>query len=140
MLGSRTKIVFLSGFFAFTFALSFFALVQNYVHAETVLASPIRIVAVGSDVEIQSSLLYNEMIPSFGQSHESAPEFDFDSDDSFQKYLSTDHPFTDSSYTPVDLIPIDSNFTANNSKAFKLREEASIQFADMAWHFRNTFS
>ncbi|MEI6774432.1 MAG: hypothetical protein WCL18_06710 [bacterium] len=66
--------------------------------------------------------------------------FDFDSDDSFQKYLNTDHPFDDSSYIPTDLIPINSNFTANNSKAFKLREEASLQFADMAWHFRNAFS
>jgi hypothetical protein len=66
--------------------------------------------------------------------------FDFDSDDSFQKYLNADHPFADTSYVPIDLIPIDSHFTANNSKAFKLRQEAAIYFADMAWHFWNAFS
>jgi hypothetical protein len=68
------------------------------------------------------------------------PDFDFDSDDSFQKFLHDEHPFTNISYVPTDLLPINSNFTANNAKAFKLREEAGIQFADMARHFRNTFS
>lgn len=125
MLGSRTKIVLLSGFFVFTFAISFFALVQNYAHAENTITVP--------------SSLGNDLAPNFARFHY-AGGFDYDSDDSLQKFLSSDHPFTDFSYTPVDLIPIDSNFTANNSKAFKLREEASIQFADMAWHFRNTFS
>lgn len=128
MLGSRTKIVLLSGFFVFTFAISFFALVQNYAHAEnTITTSP------------TSSSLVNDFAPNFDWFYYTA-NFDFDSDDSLQKFLSSDHPFTDASYMPTDLIPIDSNFTANNSKTFKLREEASIQFADMAWHFRNAFS
>jgi len=65
---------------------------------------------------------------------------DFDSDTSLQKYLGTDHPFTDTAYIPDDLVAVESNFTANNARAFKLREEASIHFADMAWHFRNAFS
>jgi hypothetical protein len=69
-----------------------------------------------------------------------SPEFDFDTDDSLQKFLHDEHPFTDPAYVPADLLPINSNFTANNSKAFKLREEAGIQFADMAWHFWNAFS
>lgn len=69
-----------------------------------------------------------------------APGFDFTGDTSFQKYLNDNQPFVDTSYTPTDLVAIDSNFTANNSKAFKLREEASIEFADMAWHFRDAFS
>lgn len=72
--------------------------------------------------------------------HESAPSFDFDSDDSYQKFLHDDHPFTHRAYVPSDLAPIDSNFTANNSKAFMLRKEAGIQFADMAWHFWDAFS
>ena len=72
--------------------------------------------------------------------HESALNFDFESDSSYQKFLQDEHPFDELSYIPNDLLPINSNFTANNSKAFKLREEAGIQFADMAWHFWNAFS
>jgi LAS superfamily LD-carboxypeptidase LdcB len=81
----------------------------------------------------------SEIVPTFGLDKHSV-SFDFDSDDSFQKYLHTDHPFHDISYVPTDLVPIHSNFTANASRSFKLREEAAIQFADMAWHFRNAFS
>jgi hypothetical protein len=69
-----------------------------------------------------------------------APIFDFDSDDSFQKYLNTDHSFTDISYVPTDLISINSNFTANNPKGFQLRQEAVTYFNDMARHFWNAFS
>lgn len=132
MLGSRTRIVLLSSFFAFSFALLFLALVQNYAQAWTTSLSP-----VVDTVDIPSPL-YHEIVPNFWLSHQAA--FDFGTDDSFQKYLYTDHPFADISYVPKDLVAIDSNFTANNSRAFTLRQEAAIEFADMAWHFRNTFS
>lgn len=65
--------------------------------------------------------------------------YDFSSDDSLQRYLSADTPFSDVNYAPADLVSIDSAFTANNSKSFQLRQESAIQFADMAWHFRNDF-
>jgi len=41
----------------------------------------------------------------------------------------------DPNYIPVDLVPIDSNFTANEAKKFALRQEAGVQFADLARHF-----
>lgn len=126
----------------------FFALVQNYAQAgstslltlsQSKPKAPIRIVAVMDTEEIPITLDH-EIVPSFWVEQHKAPGFDFDTDTSFQKYLNSDHPFDNSTYTPTDLLPIDSNFTANNSKAFKLRQEAGIQFADMAWHFRNAFS
>jgi len=132
------RIVLLTSFFAFAFAMLFLALVQNYVHAGATPLLPVRITSITNTADIQS-VVDHEIIPSFWIGHKMAA-FDFDSDTSFQKYLNADHPFDDSSYIPTDLLPIDSNFTANNSRAFKLREEAGIQFADMAWHFRNTFS
>lgn len=67
------------------------------------------------------------------------PVYDYFADDSLQKYLSVNTPFIDMWYAPSDLVPIDSAFTANSSKAYKLRQEAAAQFADMAWHFRNDF-
>lgn len=67
------------------------------------------------------------------------PVYDYFADDSYQKYLSVNTPFLDPSYVPADLLPIDSAFTANSSKSFKLRQEAGLQFADMAWHFWNDF-
>lgn len=67
-------------------------------------------------------------------------QYDFVSDDSFQKYFSDETPFTAADYVPKDLLPIHSNFTANDVKKFKLRQEAWDRFADMAWHFRSAFS
>ncbi|MCX6823847.1 MAG: D-alanyl-D-alanine carboxypeptidase family protein [candidate division SR1 bacterium] len=147
-MGQRIRIVLLTGFFTFAFALLFFALVQNYAQAatpslpmlvQTKVKAPVRIVAT-IDTDGMSSPIDNTIVPSFGVEHHQTAGFDFDSDDSFQKYLNTDHPFDDSTYTPTDLLPIDSNFTANNSKTFKLRAEAGTHFADLAWHFRNAFS
>lgn len=111
---------------------------QNYVHAlPPTLWSSLHVVTLStSDIQ---SIMDSEIVPTFGLDNHSVG-FDFDSDDSFQKYLHTDHPFNDISYVPTDLVPIHSNFTANASRSFKLREEAAIQFADMAWHFRNAFS
>jgi len=146
--GQRSRIVLLTWFFTFAFALLFFALVQNYAQAATpslptlVQAkpkAPVRIAAT-INTDDMNSLIDNTILPSFWVEQHQVAGFDFDSDDSFQKYLHTDHPFNDSTYTPTDLLPIDSNFTANNSKTFKLRAEAGTEFADMAWHFRNTFS
>ena len=139
MIGSRTRIVLLSMFFTFAFSMLFLALFENYASAETVENSSIRIVPVIATSDIKP-IVEHELVPSFGLGHESALEFDFEHDDSFQKFLHDEHPFDDTSYVPTDLLPINSNFTANNSKAFKLREEAGIQFADMARHFRNAFS
>lgn len=138
MIGSRARIVFLTMFFSFSFAMLFLALAQNYVRAEISNLAPVRIVAVGNS-DIQPIVAHN-IFPSFGLIHTSLAQFDFDSDDSFQKFLHDEHPFDDLTYAPTDLLPINSNFTANMSKAFKLREEAGIHFADMAWYFRNAFS
>lgn len=140
MIGSRTRIVLLTSFFTFAFAMLFLALVENYAHAwTTILPPPARVMTVINTADIQPAIEH-EIIPDFWQEKHTAPWFDFDSDDSFQKFLRDDHPFEDDTYTPADLLPIDSNFTANNSKTFKLRFEAGIQFADMARHFWNAFS
>lgn len=66
---------------------------------------------------------------------DASPQYDFVSDDSLQKYLGNGQTLKDPSYVPVDLAPIDSNFTANNAKKFLLRQEAGVEFADLAWHF-----
>lgn len=63
--------------------------------------------------------------------------WDTESDSSFQRVLNKDKPFSNLYYEPRDLAEITSDFTANNSRAFKLRREAWMQFADMAWHFWN---
>ena len=68
------------------------------------------------------------------------PTYDFDEDDSFQKYLGNGQLLNNNEYVPEDLVPIDSNFTANASKRFSLRQEAATQFADMAWYFWNHFN
>lgn len=142
MLGARTKIALLTSFFTFAFAMMLLALVQNYAQAWSTtlpIQEPVRVVSAAKISNLSSTVIDYEIIPSFWFKHAS-PEFDFDTDTSFQKYLNSEHPFDDSAYAPIDLLPIDSNFTANNSKAFKLREEAGIEFADLAWHFRNAFS
>ncbi len=65
--------------------------------------------------------------------------YDLTSDASIQKYLSDATPFDNQSYVPTNLVAINSSFTANDSSKFKLREEAGVQFADMAWHFWKNF-
>lgn len=65
--------------------------------------------------------------------------FDIQSDSSFQKYLSDDNPFSDSSYKPIDLAPIVSHFTYNKSSKFLLRSSAGTAFADMARAFQEHF-
>ena len=134
MIGSRTRIVLLTSFFTFAFAMLFLALMQNYAHAGT---ASLPIITVVNTADIQP-VVAHEIVPSFWEKHQ-APGFDFDSDDSYQRYLSSDNPFQDLNYVPTDLVAIDSDFTANNSRAFQLRQEAATQFADMAWHFWNAF-
>lgn len=138
MIGSRTRIVLLTSFFTFAFAMLFLALMQSYAHAWNASVPSVRIAAVVNTADIRPAIEH-DIVPDFWQEPE-APSYDFDSDSSFQKFLHDTHPFNDSSYTPSDLVAIDSDFTANNSSAFKLRSEASIQFADLARHFRNAFS
>lgn len=125
MLSPRAKIWLSAGFFTFTFTLMFLALVHNAAQASSF-----------SSLTLPNT---EPIVPTFWLSH-SAPWFDLERDDSYQKYLSVDHPFHDGSYVPSDLVPIDSDFTANASEAFKLRHDVSLYFADMARNFWNAFS
>ena len=49
---------------------------------------------------------------------------DTENDNSFQKFLDKNHYFSDLQYEPNDLKAIESDFTANNSRRYKLRDEA----------------
>ena len=135
MLGQRAHIALLTSFFTFAFAMLFLALVQNYAHAGNHLDGSMN--AFGAHLD--SGKIYS-FSPGLEVQYIEQPVFDFDSDDSYQRYLSTENPFHDMSYIPDDLVSIDSDFTANNANKFKLRQEAAAQFADMAWHFRSAFS
>lgn len=64
MIGSRTRIVLLTSFFTFTFAMLFLALMENYVHAGTSSLPPVRIVALVNTADIQSPVEH-EIVPSF---------------------------------------------------------------------------
>ena len=91
-------------------------------------------------LEVQSEMQPQNVIPNvINPLFQTASSYDFTSDDSYQRYLSNETPFNDLDYVPVDLAPINSNFTANNAKKFQLRQVAGDAFADMAWHFRNEF-
>jgi len=79
------------------------------------------------------------LVPSFVQPIWALRTRDFDSDDSLQKYLSEKTPFHTLNYEPSDLASINSNFTANDARHFKLRQEAGDMFADLAWHFWDHF-
>ncbi len=69
-----------------------------------------------------------------------SPSRDISTDQSFQKFLDEDNPFTTTTYKPNDLVAITSHFTHNDASKFWLREEAAFQFADMARAFANTFN
>lgn len=64
MIGQRTKIVLLTSFFTFAFAMLLLALVQNYAHAETLSMKPVRIVAVVNTADIQP-VIDHEIVPDF---------------------------------------------------------------------------
>ncbi|MFA5747988.1 MAG: D-alanyl-D-alanine carboxypeptidase family protein [Candidatus Absconditabacterales bacterium] len=87
----------------------------------------------------QNDLLNNIFLPSYDNQFKKKSEFDLESDSSIQKYLSKKTPFNNQDYVPEDLTSINSNFTFNDSSKFFLRQEAGIQFADLAWHFWNEF-
>lgn len=120
----------LSVFFGFLFALSliiFSVFMDGYAQAR-------------GEGEESWPVIY-AMVLNFSKiMYDRSPSFDMSSDDSFQRYLSNDTPFDDLNYVPSDLEPINSNFTANDARKFKLRKEAGDMFADMARHFRHEFS
>ena len=115
-----------------------FALVQNYVHAGVASLVPDRGDSIVNTADIQPSIDH-EIVPSYGVHHQEN-DFDFDTDDSYQRFLTTNRPFKDLDYVPSDLAPINSNFTANDARKFKLRQKAGDMFADMAWHFWDDFT
>ena len=53
--------------------------------------------------------------------------YDTDSDDSFQKFLDKEHPFSVITYEPNDLKVVESDFTANNS---------NVVFAWRLWQYK----
>ena len=65
MVGSRTKIALLTLFFTFAFALSFFALMQNYANAGTSDFLSVRVVPVVVDTSDVQPMIEHEIIPSF---------------------------------------------------------------------------
>ena len=101
--------------------------------------------AANTNVPGLTTELQNEVTPYDGVPNITKPlltttsSYDFDSDDSYQRFLNNDRPFKDLNYVPVDLAPINSNFTANDARKFQLRQVAGDAFADMAWHFRDDF-
>lgn len=109
---------------------------NGYVAANTTNATDSELAT-----EIQNELATYEIIPNVTNPLSTVTaSYDFDSDDSFQRFLTTSRPFKDINYVPSDLAPINSNFTSNDARKFKLRQKAGDEFADMAWHFRNEFS
>jgi LAS superfamily LD-carboxypeptidase LdcB len=92
------------------------------------------------NIEIQNETISHDVVPNITNPlSDISSSFDFDSDDSYQRFLTNDRPFKDLNYVPSDLAPINSNFTSNDARKFKLRQEAGDMFADMAWHFWNEF-
>lgn len=90
--------------------------------------------------EIQNEITTYDVVPNVTNPLSNvASSFDFESDDSYQRFLATDRPFHDINYEPSDLAPINSNFTSNDARKFKLRQKAGDMFADMAWHFQDDF-
>lgn len=108
---------------------------NGYVTASAVVSNTPELT-----VELQNEVTPYDVVPNLTHPLLSVTSsFDFDSDDSYQRFLNNDRPFKDLTYVPVDLAPINSNFTANNARKFQLRQVAGDAFADMAWHFRDEF-
>jgi hypothetical protein len=92
------------------------------------------------NIEIQNETISHDVVPNITNPlSDISSSFDFDTDDSYQRYLTNDRPFKDLNYVPADLAPINSNFTSNDARKFKLRQKAGDSFADMAWHFQDYF-
>ncbi len=92
-----------------------------------------------SAVEVMSEIIDSSTSPDMFGFLSNRTQWDFDTDDSYQRFLTNDRPFHDLNYVPADLASIESNFTANDARHFKLRKVAGDIFADMAWHFRDDF-
>jgi LAS superfamily LD-carboxypeptidase LdcB len=92
-------------------------------------------------VELQNELSAYDVVPDIANPLlvAASSSYDFDTDDSYQRFLTNSRPFKNLNYVPADLAPINSNFTANDARHFKLRQVAGDAFADMAWHFRDDF-
>jgi hypothetical protein len=92
------------------------------------------------NTEIQNETIAHDVVPNITNPLSAIrASFDFDSDASYQRFLTNDRPFHDVNYEPSDLAPINSNFTSNDARKFTLRKEAGDMFADMAWHFWHEF-
>jgi len=92
------------------------------------------------NIEVQNEVMTSTVVPNVTNPLSNiTSSFDFSSDDSYQRFLDNTHPFNNVNYVPADLAPINSNFTANDARKFKLRQIAGDAFADMAWHFQDYF-
>jgi len=72
-------------------------------------------------------------VPEIKSIHE---QFDLFDGKGYQFFVDHNHKILDD---PDDLVSIDSDFTLNNSKQFKLRKKAAEQFELMAWAFSHDF-
>ena len=133
---SRSQIFILLSFGSALSLLVFAIFFNGYVTANTQSSTIPEL-----NVEIQNETISHDVVPNVVNPLSIiTSSYDFDSDDSFQRFLTTSRPFKDINYVPSDLAPINSNFTSNDARKFKLRQKAGDEFADMAWHFRNEFS
>lgn len=112
----------------------FYILRQNQASAQRELESKT------TDVDIENINLKNSFQQLIVDSKKKFDNtFDIEKDWSIQRYLDDNNPFLDTNYVPSDLQAIESHFTYNKSKQFKLRSSAAIAFADMAWWFWDHF-
>lgn len=93
--------------------------------------------AKNEELKIEKQEIQDRIFKDYLLLEEPKISYDLVSDDSLKKYLSASTPFQDYNYKPIDLLPIISDFTANDSTRFSLREEAGIWFSDLAWNFWN---
>jgi LAS superfamily LD-carboxypeptidase LdcB len=93
--------------------------------------------AKSEEARAEKETIQNQIFQDYLLLEEPKISYDLISDDSTKKYLSAETPFQDKNYKPVDLFPIRSDFTSNDSTRFSLREEAGIRFSDLAWNFWN---
>ncbi len=118
----------------------FYILRQNYANAQKNFSS-FQKIDTDQDIQENNSLdIVSNLSWILYQSRKKyKTTFDLYTDSSFQRYLSDENPFSDPKYTPLDLLPIISHFTANKSSKFLLRAPAGEAFSDMARAFRDHF-
>ncbi len=93
--------------------------------------------AKSEEMKIEKEAIRKQEFQDYLLLEEPKVSYDFMTDGSIKKYLSANTPFIDYNYKPVDLMPINSDFTASDPTRFSLREEAGIWFSDLAWNFWN---